>query len=379
MGSAGLWGQLESRLTVEDPRARASGELTVIVLVTNTGPAPEGVDWPATAKAVVGDMTLNLERESTTVHQVVDPGGAVVQRYSGSLPVGLEGLVPIEVSALSPGRCFAEIIPVAAVASPVLVAEVSTQTVDVPRERRPRFADNLSFYEPLYFVVGPRVTVNAKFQLGFKYRMLSSEGQLERGRPIWENVFFGYTQTSLWDLESPSAPFLDTSYKPGFFYLDYFRDVRFLGLHVDSAEGGYQHESNGQGGERSRSLNQLYIRPTFRYGPVDDWHVTIVPKVWIYIGDLSDNPDIADYRGYLDLVLRFGHPDGFEAAATLRKGTSSGYGSIQVDLTYPLDRLFFGNAASYLQFQYFNGWGETLLNYDEKLESQYRIGFSIFR
>jgi outer membrane phospholipase A len=215
--------------------------------------------------------------------------------------------------------------------------------------------------------------------LGFKYRLLSAESRLAEVRPFWENLFLGYTQTSIWDLGADSAPFLDTSYKPGLFYFDRYTGVRILGLELVSFEGGYQHESNGQDGANSRSLNLIYIRPTLRWGSAGGWHLTIAPKIWAYVGGLSDNPDLPDYRGYFDLNLRFGQRGGLEFATTFRKGTESGYGSIQLDLTYPLDRILFRNAASYIQLQYFNGWGETLLHYDEKFPTQYRIGISLFR
>lgn len=383
LGSVALWGQIETRMMVEDPQARVSGELVILVTATNAGSGVETWTWPEVVHAQVGQAQFPLDREASPGEQSIAPGATVLQRYSGTTPDGLQGLVSFELTDLPAGRSYAEFVSATPAEGEPVVAEAGIEGGEAPAavttERRARFADNLSFYEPFYFVVGPQVSWNAKFQLGFKYRMLSAEGSLAHGRPFWENLFFGYTQTSVWDLESPSAPFLDTSYKPGIFYLEHFNSVRFLGTNIESFEGGFQHESNGQGGDLSRSLNQIYIRPAFRWGAQDDWHFTFAPKVWVYVGDLSDNPDIGDYRGYVDLAFRFGHPDSFEIAATLRKGTESSYGSIQVDLTYPLDRLFFGNAASYLQFQYFNGWGETLRYYNEKGPDQYRIGFSLYR
>lgn len=385
LGSVVLWGQLDYRLMVEDPQARVSGELVILVTATNSGTVVETCVWPEVLHAEVGQARFPVDREASPGEQSIAPGATGVQRYSGRTPDGLQGLVSFSLAELPAGRSYAEFVPATAAVGGTSGAEDEAEDEDgeasaaVPTERRARFADNLSFYEPFYFVVGPEVSWNAKIQLGFKYRMLSAEGSLAHGRPFWENLFFGYTQTSVWDLESPSAPFLDTSYKPGFFYLEHFDSVRFLGSNIESFEGGYQHESNGQGGDLSRSLNQLYIRPTFSWGSRDAWHLTFAPKIWVYIGDLSDNPDIADYRGYVDLTLRYGHPESVEVAATLRKGTESSYGSLQVDVTYPLDRLFFGNAATYVQFQYFHGWGETLRYYNEKGPDQYRIGFSLYR
>ena len=40
---------------------------------------------------------------------------------------------------------------------------------------------------------------------------------------------------------------------------------------------------------------------------------------------------------------------------------------------------FFANAGGFLHFQYFDGYGETLLDYNFRRNSQLRIGFSIVR
>lgn len=375
----GLWGGLQYRLMTGDPSARATGELTILVAVTNPGIEPAASGLPDTVEARVDQHVVLLRRDGSDLPMEVESGATLLERYRGTLPEDLEGLVAIELIGLDAGRCFIDVVIALSNRENEMAAraEPSEPENDVPIA--PRFADNLSFYEPMYFVVGPRVSVNAKFQLGFKYRLLSAESRLTKNRPFWEDFFLGYTQTSLWDLGADSAPFLDTSYRPGLFYFDRFSGVHFLGFELDSLEGGYQHESNGQAGENSRSLDILYIRPTFRYGSARHWHLTIAPKIWTYVGGLVENPDLPNFRGYFDLNLRFGHRDGLELATTFRKGTESGYGSIQFDLTYPLDRILFRNAASYIHLQYFDGWGETLLHYDQRFPAQYRIGISLFR
>jgi len=375
----GLRGGLQYRLMAGDPSARATGELTLLVAVTNPGTQPAASGLPDTVEAHIDRHLVGLRRIEPDAEMEVGPGATLLGEYRCKLPEDLEGLVAVEMIGLNAGRCFVDVVASSSNPEIEVAARAGSSEGQDDVAIAPRFADNLSFYEPMYFVVGPRESLNAKFQLGFKYRLLSSESRLARERPFWEDFFFGYTQTSLWDLGADSAPFLDTSYKPGLFYLKPFADVRFLGFKLDSLEGGYQHESNGQDGESSRSLDILYIRPIFRYGPARTWHLTIAPKIWTYVGRLVENPDLPDYRGYFDLNIRLGRPDGLELATTFRKGTESGYGSIQLDLTYPLDRVLFGNAASYIHLQYFDGWGETLLHYNEKFPVQYRIGISLFR
>ncbi|MFX5595319.1 phospholipase A, partial [Acinetobacter baumannii] len=77
---------------------------------------------------------------------------------------------------------------------------------------------------------------------------------------------------------------------------------------------GLEHESNGRDGTASRSINTYFIEPTFNFGNLNDYHFKVAPKVYAYLGPTSDNQDIADYRGHLDLKLAYGKPDGLEVA-----------------------------------------------------------------
>lgn len=249
---------------------------------------------------------------------------------------------------------------------------------DTEEERFQRFATKLAAHEPLYFSVGWHEVVNAKFQISFRYRFLDPEGGVARALPLLRHLHLGYTQTSLWDLESDSAPFFDTSYRPGLFIL---RD-RVHAFSADARLGlryGVEHESNGMGGADSRSLNVAFLTPVLTFDGVAGGRLRVAPKLYAYVGDLSDNPDIADYRGWVDLHVDWMRADGIGIAAMLRKGEEAGYGSVQVDLSYPLDRVLGGNLEAYVHLQYFNGWGETLRTYDQKLPSQLRLGIMVVR
>ena len=76
---------------------------------------------------------------------------------------------------------------------------------------------------------------------------------------------------------------------------------------------GLEHESNGRDGAQSRSINMAFVRPTFSFGNLNDYHLRISPKIYAYIGSREDNPDIARYRGNVDLNIAFGKPDGIQA------------------------------------------------------------------
>ena len=103
--------------------------------------------------------------------------------------------------------------------------------------------------------------------------------------------------------------------------------------------------------------------------------------------DDDTNPDLAAYRGYFDLGLKFGKSDSFVLGSNLRYGTKGG--SMQLDGTYPLFRairkIFFLkedqdslNPNIYLHAQYYNGYAETLLNYNKK-DHALRFGIAFVR
>ena len=242
-------------------------------------------------------------------------------------------------------------------------------------EKRSLF-ENFYGHEPVYFLYGWDPS-NIKFQISFKYRLLNPEGSWAAKRPGLADFYFGYSQTSFIDLDAPSDAFLDNIFKPELLFsqnkllVEPTAWLSQLGL-----EAGFQHQSNGDSGADSRSLNLVYAKPILAFGDIAGYRFTAAPKLWVYVGNLNENPDIADYWGYFDLELKFGKIDGLELRSNWRQGSEGG--RLQVDLTYPFSVLCAGNCNGYFQVQYFTGYGETLLNYNRK-DSQLRIGFALFR
>ncbi len=233
-------------------------------------------------------------------------------------------------------------------------------------------------FEPFYFIAGTE-SPNAKFQVSLRYQLFTEDGWLAEQWHGLTNFSVAYTQTSLWDWNHPSAPFLDTSYKPELNYtwlrVDRGRWADWLRLDL---QGGAQHESNGRGGDESRSLNLVYLRPTVTLGLPGRFQATVAPKVFLYVGDLSDNPEIAEYRGYVELRTTLGWSGNVQLAATARVGDDFDRGSLQLDLTYPLWKLPILRSGVFLQAQYFTGYGESLLLYNERSDG-FRAGFALFR
>lgn len=290
-------------------------------------------------------------------------GAARNAAANGARPGGALGANPITQAAE------------ANVASPATVTVAGAGEPLRPAEETAR----LTFHEPMFAAVGAHEGLNVKFQLSFKFRLFQPENPASAA--LLDNLYFGYTQFSLWDLGKESAPFRDTNYRPSLFYyrpdVDLPAGIRGGALTRLSFAGGIEHESNGRDGDASRAINTVFVRPTFHFGDLTDYHWKFEPKLYAYL-TRTGNTDIAHYRGFGDFRVSYGAPNGWELAATLRKGTRKAYGSVDAQLSYPMSRIFTGTAG-YLFIQYFTGYGESLLDYNHKLGSQLRVGYSLSR
>ncbi len=241
-----------------------------------------------------------------------------------------------------------------------------------------RLRSAISAYEPIYFLFGERGGVDAKFQFSLKAQLFSPSGLFEGGPRALGAFFFAYSQTSLWDLHGDSKPFYDSSYRPELFYFDdlgLFGKDSGVGLAVQS---GFAHESNGKAGSESRSINTLFATPILTLGADGAKQLTIAPRLVYYI-EKSDNPDIPDYRGYGDLLIKLSLGRGWQFSVDGRAGTGAHKGSVQFDVSYPLDRMTGGAISGFLGLQYFDGYGETILDYDRRVQSRVRLGYVLVR
>ncbi len=80
-------------------------------------------------------------------------------------------------------------------------------------------------------------------------------------------------------------------------------------------------------------MNFLYVRPTLVFGRDDSLQLKLLPRIGAYVGDLSDNPDLAAYRGYGDLRAVLGWQRGLQVSALGRVGDRGEHGSLQLDAT----------------------------------------------
>ena len=208
-----------------------------------------------------------------------------------------------------------------------------------------------------------------KFQLSFQFDWFDA--------PLGENtaLYFGYTQVSLWQTyntavlgadEDVSSPFRETNYEPEV-GLSVDTDFRLAGLTFRRARLSLIHTSNGQGGDRSRSWNRLAAGVAFGRG-----NLAGAVRAWYRIPDndsLDDNPDITDYMGHGDLLLAYKWNEQ-TISATWRNNLdfNNNRGAIQIDYSFPLTKRVKGYV------QYFNGYGESLIDYNRSVS---RIGMGI--
>jgi len=240
------------------------------------------------------------------------------------------------------------------------------------------FLENLSVYQPMYFLLGVDPGLDqSKFQLSFKYRLFNLEGYLAEKAPWVSGFYMGYTQCSIWDLKNDSKPFDDTSYMPEIFYLAPKINLGIPSISAFGVQSGFQHESNGKGGDESRSTNYLYLQPVLGVHLKGPYYLKIAPKILTYINNSdSSNDDLADYRGHVDGEIGIIDPGGLALNSHLRWAKEGA--TLQLDLSYPMTKLVSKNLNLYLHFQYFSGYAETLLHYNER-HGAFRLGFSIIR
>ncbi|HCY88346.1 MAG TPA: hypothetical protein DHV36_24630 [Desulfobacteraceae bacterium] len=298
--------------------------------------------------------------------------GFAKQVYTLPLPEQMSGNVSLSIEAFNTG-------PVLFAAAPMPV-EMQTEQVALGEKESvfQPFLDNLSAYEPMYFLFGVDPGMDkSKFQVSFRYKLFNEPFDSQIVNGFVDGFHLAYTQTSHWDLSSDSEPFDDTSYKPELFYLVPKIDLNTPWVTAFGLKTGFQHESNGKGGDDSRSTNFAYVEPIMAFHLTDQYYLALAPKLWTYVGnDDETNPDLFEYRGYFDFHLKLGNPEGF-VLDTHTHWAEAGL-SFLTDLSYPLTSLLKSRLNLYLHLQYFNGYAERLLEYQKK-EEIIRLGVSITR
>ena len=202
----------------------------------------------------------------------------------------------------------------------------------------------------------------AKYQISFKVPMLT--GWLDDRTTLW----FGYTQRSFWQVynQDESAPFRETNYEPEVF-LRHQTNVNLGPLTLSGLTIGVNHQSNGQSEPRSRSWNRVVAGAAVTY---DRWLFAVRP--WYRIPESAsedDNPDIEKYLGYANynIVYKLAEDRTF-SLQLMNNLRSDNRTSVEFGYSFPIGDTIKGF------FQYYNGYGESLIDYNHRIE---RFGLGI--
>ncbi len=223
-----------------------------------------------------------------------------------------------------------------------------------------------SIFGDNYFVTGTAIgetptqnNSDVKFQLGFKHRLTNLM------LPWNTFLFFTYRQKSFWDVYRESLPFRETNFNPGLGVAKlFFKNNRLSGGLWFQVE----HESNGREEPFSRSWNYvslLYIKSVSE-------QVKLRGKIWAPFGDLSDNPDITNFRGFQELGITYLPSRKVILEGDFRTAFINGIkGSARLSASIKI----FESTNQYLFIQYFLGYSEDLINYNVSV-SRLRVGIA---
>lgn len=201
-----------------------------------------------------------------------------------------------------------------------------------------------------------------KFQFSMKYPI--TEGLFGDDGAL----FFAYTNLSFWQAynSGASSPFRETVHEPELF-LVFPRDAPLLGMRNRLIRLGIVHQSNGRSGPESRSWNRFYVDFLFQWGnyylSVKPWH-----RLMGTGSGEDDNPDIEDYLGHGELRLAYAHAEHTVSLMLRNNFDSPNYGAMELNWSFPLSR----RVKWFVQ--YFNGYGESLIDYNARVN---RFGIGI--
>ena len=242
--------------------------------------------------------------------------------------------------------------------------KVDTDSIRRAFDNQPYFGiymDNYFIFGP---AIGPKITrknTNIKFQISIAQRLTKST------LPLGTYLYLFYTQKVMWNVLEKSMPMTDLNFNPGIgLAKPLFVKNRFIGKVILCLE----HESNGRDEDASRSWNKISLGANIMVDPM----LMVHGKFWIPIVDGMNNKDILDYSGIYQVGLQMFSPNRrFNLGITLvkRRGWNLNYNSI-IELSYRLWK----RDNQFLFMQYYNGYGEDLLEYN-KFHSQLRVGIVI--
>lgn len=223
-------------------------------------------------------------------------------------------------------------------------------------------------YKDNYFIFGPSVgpkatkqNTNVKFQISIAQRLTRST------LPWGTYLYLFYTQKCFWNILENSMPMTDLNFNPGIgITKPLFVKNRYIGKMTLMVE----HESNGRDSIWSRSWNRVALAANIMVTR----NLMVHGKIWYPIVDGMNNKDIVNYCGFFQFGAQvLSNNKRFMGGITVVKHKGWNMNSnVIVDLAFRL----FKKENQYLYLQFYNGYGEGLLEYN-KFHSQLRLGLLI--
>lgn len=231
----------------------------------------------------------------------------------------------------------------------------------------------------------------AKFQISFKAKVwedlwqkplqnIYDKSGFLKGMDVW----VAYTQLSFWQLYNSafSAPFRDINYEPEMLlnFRSRYEIPGLMGTKLQYFNIGFNHQSNGRSRPLSRSWNRIVANIGLEKG---DFNLQL--KGWCRLPENEsddDNPDLLRFMGYGELWLTYFWEKQRFAVMFRNNLRHDNLGAVQVDISIPpitLGKLFLGSVLSpatigkyftdkfSLYVQYFNGYGESLMDYNKSI------------
>lgn len=210
--------------------------------------------------------------------------------------------------------------------------------------------------------------MEAKYQISVKLPLYQINNSAS-------GLYMGFTAVSYWQVYNGEAskPFRETNYEPELFY-SWRNELTFAGFKFNQIRFGLSHQSNGQSGLRSRSWNRLFASAMFSdaesFYHIKAWYrIKEDEKADPFDSTGDDNPDITTFLGHTEFGYGTKLGD-FNVMTLIRNNlkTSENKGSLELNLSYPISERY------EVLMQYFNGYGDSLVDYNRH---QQRLGFGI--
>lgn len=225
-----------------------------------------------------------------------------------------------------------------------------------------------TLYKDNYFLVGTELgrkptsdNSDVKFQISISQRLTKST------LPFGTYLFLTYSQKCFWQVFKESLPMYDLNFNPG---IGIAKPLFNKGRYIGKVSLMLEHESNGKDSVNSRSWNKISLGANI----IIDENLMVHGKVWIPIVDGQNNKDILDYSGIWQSGIAVTSPNkrfGWALTLVKRRGWNFNH-----NIIFEFNWRIFKKDNQFLFLQYYNGYGENLLDYN-KHHNRIRIGLVI--